>query len=406
MRDNNVPMQHQDRPDAPDRRVKRGAAGAFSGRQRASPQRDGLPGQVVLVLQGGGALGAYHAGVYQALHESGIAPHWVIGTSIGAVNGALIAANRPELRLERLHAFWHRVEKASPMVMQGFASAARSFFGNLDTLMCGVPGFFAPNARAWLGLDARLGVEAASWYSTEQLHESLRALIDVDVLADKVTRLTVGAVNVRTGRMRYFDSRDQRLGIEHVMASGALPPGFPAIRIDGEPYWDGGIYSNTPLEAVLDDNPRRSSVIFTVDVWRPDGEEPQSIWQVMGRQKDIQYASRADSHIERQKQIHHLRHVVRELARHLPPRQRESAAMKELASWGCHTTMHVVPLLASSLDGENQTKDIDFTASAVRTRWQAGREDTLRIIERAPWSAPVDPIEGVIVHRALRELAA
>jgi NTE family protein len=337
--------------------------------------------------------------VYQALHESGIAPDWVIGTSIGAVNGALIAANRPEHRLDRLHAFWQRVEKHWPVAMPGLGPAARSFFGHIDTLMRGVPGFFAPNPQAWLGPDAPVGVEAASWYTTEQLHDSLGRLIDMDVLADKLTRLTVGAVNVRTGSMRYFDSRDEKLGIEHVMASGALPPAFAAVRVDGEPYWDGGLYSNTPIEAVLDDKPRRDSVIFTVDVWRPDGEEPQSLWQVAGRLKDIQYASRADSHIARQKQIHHLRHVVRELARHLPAKQRESAAMRELASWGCHTTMHVIPLLASRLDGEDQTKDIDFTPSGVRSRWQAGRDDTLRIIARAPWSAPVDPIEGVIVHR-------
>ena len=150
---------------------------------------------------------------------------------------------------------------------------------------------------------------------------------------------------------------------------------------------------------MLDDKPRRDSVIFAVDVWQSDGKEPQSLWQVMGRQKDIQYASRADSHIARQQQIHHLRHVIRELSRHLPARQRESAAMKELASWGCGTTMHVVPLLASSLDGEDHTKDIDFSPSGVRARWQAGLDDTLRIIERAPWTAQVDPIEGVIVHR-------
>jgi NTE family protein len=378
---------------------KRDDPQALGAHGSVSPARADVPGQVVLVLQGGGALGAYHAGVYQALHESGIAPHWVIGTSIGAVNGALIAANRPEHRLERLHAFWQRVEKCSPLVMAGLGPTARRFFSNLDTLMLGVPGFFAPNPRAWLGPDACVGVEAASWYTTEQLHDSLCSLIDVGVLADKLTRLTVGAVNARTGSMRYFDSRDEKLGIEHVMASGALPPAFAAVRIDGEPYWDGGLYSNTPIEAVLDDKPRRDSVIFTVDVWRPDGEEPQSIWQVSGRQKDIQYASRADSHIARQKQIHHLRHVVRELARHLPAKQRESEAMKELASWGCHTTMHVIPLLASRLDGEDQTKDIDFTPSGVRRRWQAGRDDTLRIIARAPWSAPVNPIEGVIVHR-------
>lgn len=369
-------------------------------RGRGSSPRAALPGQVVLVLQGGGALGAYQAGVYQALHDSGIAPNWVIGTSIGAVNGALIAGNRPENRLARLHDFWHRVEKTRPTAALGLGPVAQNLIGNLDTLLGGVAGLFAPNVQAWLGPNARVGVEAASWYSTAPLHASLSELIDLEALADQSTRLTVGAVNVRTGRMRYFDSRDERIGVDHVMASGALPPAFPAIRIDGEPYWDGGIYSNTPIEAVLDDTPRRDAVIFAVNVWRPDGEEPRSIWEVMGRQKDIQYASRADSHIARQQQIHHLRHVVRELAHHLPAKHRESAAIKELASWGCGTVMHVIPLLASRLNGEDQTKDIDFSAACVRARWQAGLDDTLHVIKRAPWTAAFDPIEGVIVHRA------
>ena len=149
--------------------------------------------------------------------------------------------------------------------------------------------------------------------------------MDFDLLAKRRTRLTVGAVNVASGRMRYFDSRECVLGPQHVMASGALPPAFPAIRVDGEPYWDGGIYSNTPIEAVLDDKPRRDSLIFAVSMWQPSGPEPESIWQVMGRQKDIQYASRADSHIERQKQIHHLRHIIRQLAQKVPAGERESA---------------------------------------------------------------------------------
>ena len=198
--------------------------------------------------------------------------------------------------------------------------------------------------------------------------------------------------------MRYFDSREAALTIEHIMASGALPPAFPAIRIDGEPYWDGGVYSNTPIEAVLDDKPRRDSVIFGVNVWQPVGAEPQSIWQVLGRQKDIQYASRADSHIARQKQIHHLRHVISELAALLPPEVRATLRCRELESWGCRTTMHVVRLLAPTLDSEDYLKDIDFTPAGIRARWQAGLADTRRMIERAPWGAEVDPMEGVIVH--------
>ena len=185
------------------------------------------------------------------------------------------------------------------------------------------------------------------------------------------------------------------------MASGALPPAFPAVRIDGEPYWDGGIYSNTPVEVVLDDKPRRDTLIFAANVWHSSGPEPESIWQVMGRQKDIQYASRADSHIARQKQIHKLRHVIRELAKRVSEKERNTAECRELASWGCGTTMHVVRLLAPRLNAEDHTKDIDFTPVGVRARWQSGYADALRMIDREPWAAPVDAMEGVVVHRAL-----
>ena len=169
-----------------------------------------------------------------------------------------------------------------------------------------------------------LGIERAAYYRTALLRENLTDLVDLAHCTEHKIRLTVGAVNANTGEMRYFDSREETLGIEHVLASGALPPAFPAVRIDGQPYWDGGIYSNTPVEAVLDDKPRQDSVIFTVNVWNPEGPEPESVWQVMGRQKDIQFASRAKSHIARQKQIHHLRHIIRELSKELP---RESAQL-------------------------------------------------------------------------------
>lgn len=369
-------------------------------------------GQVVLVLQGGGALGAYQMGVYQALQEAGIEPDWVIGTSIGAINGALIAGNKPELRLSRLRAFWELVQKADAGgglwegwmqgLMHGIGSVANvgSMLSRLGVVSRGVPGFFAPNPQAWRGVQAMLGVEQAAYYSTDALRDTLAQWVDFASLQrGSGTRLTVGAVNARSGAMRYFDSRDERLGVEHVLASGALPPAFPAVRIEGEPYWDGGIYSNTPIEAVLDDNPRRDSLIFAVNVWHPDGPEPESIWQVMGRQKDVQYASRADSHIARQKQIHRLRHVIRELSKQLPAGKQADPKMRELSAWGCGTTMHVVHLVAPRLEGEDHTKDIDFTAAGVRARSEAGYADTRRMVERAPWLAPCDPIEGVVEHR-------
>ncbi len=362
----------------------------------AQPQ--GLPGQVVLVLQGGGALGAYQVGVYQALHEAGIEPDWVIGTSIGAINGALIAGNKPEHRMQRLEAFWRHVEQQTltggPFDWLGMGN----LLANMTTVMRGIPAFFAPNLPALRGARAEVGVESAAYYSTEPLRATLTELVDLDHLGDGKTRLTVGAVNACSGAMRYFDSRSERLGLDHVMASGALPPAFPAVRIDGEPYWDGGIYSNTPIEAVLDDNPRRNSLIFAVNVWHQAGPEPESIWQVMGRQKDIQFASRADSHIVRQKQIHRLRHIIRELARQLPPARQADPHVKELTAWGCGTTMHVAHLVAPRLDGEDHTKDIDFTPAGVLARRQAGYADTLRMIERSPWASPADPIEGVIEH--------
>jgi len=357
-----------------------------------------FPGQVVLVLQGGGALGAYQVGVYEALHEAGVEPDWVIGTSIGAINASLIAGNAREDRLERLETFWGRMQ-------QGPASDPLRLFGgpgnagvNLGTVTRGIPGFFAPNPSAWLGPHAPLGIENAAYYTTQPLRETLAELVDFGRIARGGPRLTVGAVNARTGEMRYFDSRDRPLAVEHVMASGALPPAFPAIRIEGEPYWDGGVYSNTPIEAVMDDRPRRSGLIFAVQLWNPVGPEPESIWAVGGREKDIQYASRADSHVERQRQIHRLRHVIRELQLHLPARAMKDARVKELCSWGCGTTMHVMRLMAPRLDGEDQMKDIDFTPGGVRARRQAGLADTRRMLSKAPWRKPVDPMDGVVVH--------
>ena len=361
--------------------------------------RAALPGQVVLVLQGGGALGAYQVGVYQAMHEARIEPDWVIGTSIGAINAALIAGNPSARRLERLNAFWDRMDRGAP------AAALPDWFGmaraaaNMQTVLNGIPGFFTPNLHALLGPGAVLGVEAASYYNTAPLRETLDALVDFDYLCACHTRMTVGAVNVGSGHMRYFDTRREPLTADHVMASGALPPAFAAISIDGEPYWDGGIYSNTPIEAVLDDQPRRDSLIFAVNVWHQTGPEPETLGQVAARQKDIQFASRADSHIARQKQIHRLRHVIRELHRRLPAAQQSVPAVRTLAAWGCGTTMHVAHLRAPRIEGEDQTKDIDFSAAGIRARREAGYADTARMLRRAPWlQTPADPIEGVIEH--------
>jgi NTE family protein len=354
--------------------------------------------QVALMMQGGGALGAYQVGVYQALHECRIEPDWVIGTSIGAINAALIAGSPRELRLARLQQFWDQVELRWPPAAALAAIGMANLLPNAMTMRSGIPAFSKPSVHALRGLRADVGVEQASCYSTEPLRQTLQSLVDFAHIGDGGPRLTVGAVNANTGAMHYFDSRDRRLGLDHVMASGSLPPAFPAVRIDSEPYWDGGIYSNTPIEAVLDDNPRRDSLIFAVNVWHQTGPEPASIWDVMGRQKDIQFASRADSHIARQKQIHHLRHVIQALARQLPTARQLDPQVHELTSLGCSTTMHVAHLVAPRLPGEDHSKDIDFTPQGVRVRCEAGYADTLSMIQRAPWNQATDPIEGVVEH--------
>lgn len=364
----------------------------------ACPQ---LPGQVVLVLQGGGAMGAYQAGVYQSLNDAGIEPDWVIGTSIGAINGAIIAGNPPFSRAAALRRFWRRVETADPGTPWLSWAMPHNALANLGVFARGIPGFFAPNPVAALGMGAPVGVDRAAWYLNAPLRETLDELVDFDYLNAGGTRLTVGAVSARSGEMRYFDSRRMPLTAEHVMASGALPPAFPAVRIDGEPYWDGGIYSNTPIERVFEENPRRDSLIFAVQLWRPGDREPESILQVLSRAKDIRYASRAASLIADQQKLHRMRHVVRELGRRLPQQVRDDPQVRELLGYGCGTRMHIVRLIAPRLEGDDHNRDIDFTGHGIAARMRSGIDDARSVLADRPWCrTAADTIDGVLIHDA------
>lgn len=356
-------------------------------------------GQIVLVFQGGGALGAYQVGVYQALHEAGIEPDWVVGTSIGAINASIIAGAPFAERMERLREFWKRVESDKFMgvpLPSWFTSAAR----NMMAITTGVPAFFQPRPAAFFSPHAPLGGDGAGYYSVAPLAETLKALVDFDQINNGPMRLTVGAANVRNAEMTYFDSRDMEIDVRHVMASGALPPAFPAVRIGEDLFWDGGILSNTPVETVFDDPQRRSSVVFSVHLWNPHGPEPETIWQVMNRQKDLQYSSRAASHIERQRQLHKLRHIIAELANEISAFHPADNRLADLASYGCTTRMHVIRLLAPSLDYEDHAKDIDFSPDGIAQRWQAGYRHTMEALEHAPWRGDFDPLEGFILHEA------
>jgi NTE family protein len=267
-------------------------------------------------------------------------------------------------------------------------------------LMSGIPGFFAPNPKAIWGPTYPLGVDHAAWYTTAPLRETLGRLVDFDHLGRERVRLSVGAVNVRSGEMRYFDSRDMPVTVAHIMASGALPPAFPAVEIDGEYYWDGGIYSNTPIEVVLDDVPRRNSLIFSVNVWQPTGTHPVTIQQVMTRHKDIQFASRGKTHVARQAQLHRLRHDVRELAKRIPAEQQSDPVVQDLAEYGCGTQMHLVRFLSPRLDNEDHTKDIDFTRSGIDRRWRAGFDHASKVLHEKPWEAPCDALAGIVIHES------
>ncbi|MBX9927056.1 MAG: patatin-like phospholipase family protein [Hyphomicrobiaceae bacterium] len=355
--------------------------------------------RIVLVFQGGGALGAYQAGVYHALHASGIEPEWIIGTSIGAINASLIAGNKPGDRMAALQEFWHRMMTRQPLFnLDLLPMPIAQSLSFASTVAVGIPGFFEPNMAAFFGQHVQLGEDRAGYYSTAPLERTLGALVDLDQLNNGKPRLTVGAAQVRTSRMRYFDSAKERLDLRHVMASGALPPAFPAVRIDDELYWDGGILSNTPTEVVFDDYPRENSIVFAVHMWNPIGPEPRTIAEVLHRLKDVQYSSRVASHVSRQQELHKLRHIIEELSELVPAAEQKRRIVQEMISYGCPTRLHIVRLLAPNLAYEDQTKDVDFSPRGIRTRWQAGYEHMRRAIDRAPWTAEFGPLDGVLLH--------
>jgi len=358
--------------------------------------------RVALVLQGGGALGAYQAGVYEALHEHGLAPNWVVGTSIGAINAALIAGNVPGARLPRLREFWHGVAQNDALDMRQALDPARQFntwLATANVLTRGVPGFFSPRVPNPFAAGLPVEPATASFYDTGALAATLARLVDFGHLAAPgAMRLTVGAVQVTSGNLVNFDSARQALGVEHVMASGALPPGFAPVRIDGKLYWDGGLYSNTPLDLVLDDEPRVDTLCFMVDLWRGDGPEPRTLADVQTRQKDVMFASRSRRHIESYRRLHELRRAVRALHSRLPLKLRDTPEMRALGAVGCDTTMHIVRLTYPGRDWQMASKDINFSRGSIDWRWQHGLRDARHAIEHAGWLAPVPPRTGVVVH--------
>ena len=359
--------------------------------------RTAQPEKIALVLQGGGALGSYQAGVYAGLSQAGYLPDWVAGISIGAINAAIIAGNPAETREDQLRAFWEQITEtavgwpigpftASNAVMQKAAAQTALLFGQ--------PGFFTPRKV----LDWITPRRPVSFYSTDALKTTLERLVDFDrINAETEPRLSVGAVNVRTGRFAYFDSTKTKIRAEHIMASGALPPGFPSVEIDGEHYWDGGIVSNTPLAYVLDQLPRRSRLTFQVDVFQAYGQVPTTLEEVAEREKDIRYASRTRMNTNIFADKHEVRHAINELIELLPPELAATPEAQRLYKLGCVTQMDIAQIIYRPMAPQGYQKDYEFSRETMSQRWQQGQEDAKLTLDAAPWQLPKGKDVGVRV---------
>ncbi len=343
--------------------------------------------ECILVLQGGGALGAYQAGVFEAMSRDTAGPDWVAGISIGAINAALIAGNPPARRLERLREFWDVVSAPVPAAAFLFVGADRALRNQGSAslaLLFGVPGFFTPRLPA-APFQPAGSTAAISYYDTAPLRATLERLIDFDLLNDGPVRLSVGAVNVRSGNFAYFDTAHERLDVRHVMASGALPPGFAPVEIDGEHYWDGGLVSNTPLQYVLDQEGTRRRVVFQVDLFPARGRMPATLGDVGEREKDIRFSSRTRMNTTVELQQQAIAQAARRLLAKLPPDLRDDPDAKALAGLRCEAEVAVVHLIYRSKRYENQSKDYEFSRLSMQEHWAAGKADTLRTLRDPRW---------------------
>jgi NTE family protein len=350
---------------------------------RKKPPKTPVKPKVGLVLQGGGALGAYQAGVYATLAEGSYEPDWVSGVSIGAINGAIVAGNAPEQRTEKLRAFWEEITDgvaAKPLLEGDILRGVFNGWSAFASIASGVPGFFRPRfPAAWLH---PWGTEGAlSYYDTEPLRDTLLKYVDFDLLNAGRVRFSIGAANIRKGNSVYFDTTERRIGPEHIMASAALPPGFPPIEIEGEHYWDGGVVSNTPLQYLIDAERADDLVVFQVDLFSARGIMPRSLLDVYERQKDILYSSRTRLNTDVGKNAEQLRRAVERLIEKLPSKLAADPDVQFIQQCSKHSvSMNIVHLIYREKNYETQTKDYEFSRASMEEHWQAGVNDTRRTL--------------------------
>lgn len=344
----------------------------------------------VLILQGGGALGAYQAGAYCALHEHGIEPDWLAGISIGAINAALIAGNPPQERVEKLRAFWNRVSSGKfsrPMLPGHLGRLLFSMSSAMEVATFGANGMFTPRMPPPLMFDPMGSEQPLSYYDTSPLRDTLLELVDFDRLNHGDTRISVGAVNVTSGNFLHFDSNKQALKPEHIMASAALPDGLPPIEIDGEWYWDASLVSNTPLQYVIDENAHVCSdlLLFQVDLFSAEGSMPTNILEVGRRLKDIRHSSQTRTITNIVKDTQKIRAVVRRLLEKLPDEHLSDSEQELLSKWSCDAAITLVHLIYRQKGHELASKDYEFSKLSMTEHWQAGVQDIEHLLSQDQW---------------------
>ncbi|MCW3476132.1 patatin-like phospholipase family protein [Limobrevibacterium gyesilva] len=369
-------------------------------RQPRAPWRPENCDHVALVLQGGGALGAYQAGVYQALHEAGLEPDWVAGVSIGGINSAIIAGNPPERRLERLREFWEMIttQSVSLFTLDGDdARRARNGWSALLTTLRGQPGFFDVNMPGpWLS--PRGSKQATSFYNTAPLRETLLRLVDFDLINSGQTRFACGAVNVANGNFYYFDNATNEIVPEHVMASGALPPALPMVRVGTDCFWDGGLVSNTPLSHLVENIGCDNVLVFQVDLFSARGSIPRDMHDVLARQKDIRYSSRTRLTTDMYMRMHKMRLQIRQLLARIPEAELSADDRVQKQILADLPEIAILHLIYQQADYESQAKDYEFSAASMRDHWDSGYRDTRRTLRHKDWLRMPAPDEGIVVH--------
>ncbi len=374
--------------------------------RRAIPAALPLPDLVVLVLQGGGALGAFQAGVYEAMIELGIELDWVAGISIGAVNAAIIAGNPRDEAVRKLREFWDGVSSVLPSLPTADNDWAREWAHMAaagQVAAFGVPGFFTPR---WPppSFAERQTPEAVSFYDTAPLAQTLDRLVDWDRVNKGNVRLSVGAVAVETGNFRYFDTKLETLDARHILASGALPPGLPPVEIDGCWYWDGGLVSNTPLQYVLDQVPRPDMLVFQVDLFSARGPMPRTILDVSEREKDIRYSSRTRLNTDFARHTQELRRATHRLVKKLPAKLRDDPDAKLLRDASCNAAVTIVHLIHRRKDYFTQSKDYEFSRQSIEEHWKAGRDDVSHTFRHKAWKNRSKPTDAVKIFDLTRDV--